>query len=115
MAEEPRARPANPFHSRTVVRTVAAWLGVHLLALVILGLPGYLSCTSASGSGDIFGCGGSFGLIALLIAGAQTVYGLIGGVILIRYKAAIAQGVLIGTAIAVFLFTAVCFAAAIAL
>jgi hypothetical protein len=85
-----------------------------VIALLILGLPGYLACTSVSRP-DTFGCGGSFGILALFIAGAQTVYGLIGGVILIRFRAAIAQGVLIGTAIAVFLFTALCFAAAIAL
>jgi hypothetical protein len=103
-------------HSRTVVTTLAIWIGVHVVLLLGVGVPGYLECRAPfSTTSSIFGgCGASLGLVALAIGWIQLLYGGVVTLILfIRRSLAVGQGVLIGTAAVTFLFTALCFGAAV--
>jgi hypothetical protein len=104
----------DPNHSRIVMRTIVAWIGVHILLLVAIGLPSYTQCGPqvASAPNLFSGCGISFGLTALAVGVAQLVYGVIAAVILaVNSRTAIAQGLFISAATVVVLFTAVCFGA----
>jgi hypothetical protein len=108
--------PHDPNHSRTVMRTIVAWIGVHVLLLVAVGLSAYTQCTGQPATGGIFGgCGLNVGLTALAIGVAQLVYGVIAAAVLaMNRRTAIAQGLFISAATVVVLFTAVCFGATFA-
>jgi hypothetical protein len=100
------------------MRTIVAWVGVHILILVAVALPGYTQCTgqSAPASNLFTGCGITVGLTALAIGVAQLVYGVVAGVVLaIGRRTAIAQGLFISSATLAVVFTALCFGAAASL
>jgi len=103
--------PPDPNHGRTVMRTIVAWIGVHILLLVALAVPSYAQCTGQPS--NFFGsCGLNIGLTALAIGVAQLVYGVIAGAVLtLNRRTAIAQGLFISAAALVVLFTAACFGA----
>jgi len=107
--------PSDPNHGRTVMRTMVAWIGVHILVLVAVALPGYTQCTGQTGSANnlFAGCGITIGLTALGIGAAQLVYGVIAAVVLaMNRRTAIAQGLFISAAAVAVGFTAVCFGTA---
>ena len=105
---------ASSDHSRRVVTTLIVWIGLHVLLLVGVGLPGYAECRSGSApQSGIFTCGSSLGVIALAIGWIQLIYGgVIALVLFVRKQMAIGQGVLIGMAAVTLLFTALCFGVA---
>lgn len=102
----------RPGHSRRVLITIGVYVASQVLLLLALGGWAYFDCaTQGDGSrGVLGGCGVNFGLVALTIGWAQLVYGLvIVAIVWFRKFAAVTQGVLIGMAAVVLLFTALCF------
>jgi hypothetical protein len=87
---------------------MAIWIAAHLVLLGVVGVPGYLDCRMPAREG----CGSTVSIIALVIGWGQLVYGLIAaGIVALVKRTAVAQGILIGTTVVTFLFTAVCFGA----
>jgi hypothetical protein len=102
-------------HNQIVVRTIAIWIGIHVALLAAFGgWTAYAACAGTSaGAGFLGGCGTAVGLIALAIGWLQLIYGVVLGVILlIVRRTAIAQGVFIACAAVVVLYTVLCFGAA---
>ena len=100
------------------MRTIVAWVGVHILILVAVALPGYLQCTGQAAPANYLftRCGITVGLTALAIGVAQLVYGVIAGAVLaLNRRTAIAQGLFISAASLAIVFTALCFGAAASL
>ena len=92
-----RQRPStSDHHDRTVLRTAAFWILAHLLIWVVLSAPDNFRGIGAA-------------LAALLIGGAQLLYGPIVGFIIRRHQLANSQGVFIGTAAVALLHTVLCF------
>ena len=102
----------GPGHTRRVLITIGVWIAIQVVLLLALGGWAYVDCVSSGdGSQRVFGgCGVNFGLVALTIGWSQLVYGLVvAAIVWFRKYAAVTQGVLIGMAAVVLLFTALCF------
>jgi hypothetical protein len=108
------ARRRDPRHDQAVLRTLAVWIGVHLLLVAAIGGPPFVACQSREQATNLFGgCGQNLALIAAVIGWIQLIYGLVAGaIILLRGKhMAVGQGIFIATSAVAILFTALCFGA----
>jgi hypothetical protein len=112
LAERSQRRhdPRERQHGRKVLRTAALWIVGHLLVAVLLGLRGYLECRGGPPPNFFFGsCGVNLGLMVVLIGLGQLVWGVAVGLSLRRQRPAVAQGILIGTAVFILATPVVCF------
>jgi hypothetical protein len=105
--------PAEPPQTRVVLITVAVWIVAHIGLALGIGLPAYVSCRATGATGTFLGCGASLGLTFVGVGSVQLVYGLIAAVIAVRFRRAVAQGILIGMGTVLVLFTIVCFGAGV--